>query len=953
MKNHFKVFGIITLVLAAAFLIFSCSSPGSDTPSTSYGIELKNGDVPLTAYTFVEGLRTPLTVTVVNTGTAATGELSITITGDDASAFALSETSISDIAKDDNKTFTVAPHGTLTGGQTYTATITVSGGNNITKSFTVSFKESSVPIYSIALMNGDASLTAYTFDEGIRNPLTVTVKNDGNQAIEVLTIMITGNDSSAFSVSVNSITNIPVDGSETFTVAPHGTLTGGQTYNAIITVSGSNDISENFTVSFKESSDPTYGIALKNEDLDLSDHTFTSRESLLVTVVNTGNQPTGALTITIDGTDASAFTVSETSIDNIAVSSSVTFTVAPHGELTGGQSYNATIKVNGGNNINGSFSVSFTESATPTYGVALEDDGVLLTAYVFTGDNTPLTVTVENTGNTATGTLNIGITGSNASSFTVSKNSITNIAVDGHDTFTVGLTGTFNPGTTYTATITVNGGNGITASFTVSYTLYILNGLWYNEAVIKGGGPALGFGTQGSNGIPGVCFFDDLAFWTLNSWGDAYKGTFSITGNNTTGSYTMHFTNKKNESSSYNWAADNQADKTGTWTLSNGGNTLTIVIPTGNNLVPTTSLVLTRTAWNAPENNAGNKGPWQMKINDPALNSTVPLPPSSVDNAAIDGLWVNLAKMTGSGGDGSVGVWVFSYPNYWSLNNWGYAYKGTYAISGTLSDTAYSGTYNTSQTRKKDNTTSYNWSDVAATDSKTWSLSISDDTLTIGGVVFVRTSWKAPENAYHATNYTGTNDYNGPWQTKIGDSALYPVMFNDPNSSFERFQVHTFTNGTDIRLNSRNTGNDWDTRETNALRLNWRVNNGVWEIYFKANMDYNDYAVIDLHNILTGRNITDLKGVYYRYKISTPVNGVVTYVRDRSVNSPTFNLGALPETTEWTEVYRPMNGRVLITADNAGPPVDGRRTSFGVQNNNASTGTAAGYLYITEYYFFF
>lgn len=80
-------------------------------------------------------------VTITNTGDTATGDLTVSLFGDDATSFKLSTNSIASIsAEEENKTaqFTVAPKTGLTAGN-YTATVTVSGPNIVSKSFEVSF----------------------------------------------------------------------------------------------------------------------------------------------------------------------------------------------------------------------------------------------------------------------------------------------------------------------------------------------------------------------------------------------------------------------------------------------------------------------------------------------------------------------------------------------------------------------------------------------------------------------------------------------------------------------------------------------------------------------------------------------------------------------------------------------------------------------------------------------
>lgn len=82
-----------------------------------------------------------LSVTVTNTGNAATGELTVALSGEGKDSFELSKTNITSIPIDENAktaTFTVKPKTNLAAG-TYTATVTVSGTDIVAKSFDVTF----------------------------------------------------------------------------------------------------------------------------------------------------------------------------------------------------------------------------------------------------------------------------------------------------------------------------------------------------------------------------------------------------------------------------------------------------------------------------------------------------------------------------------------------------------------------------------------------------------------------------------------------------------------------------------------------------------------------------------------------------------------------------------------------------------------------------------------------
>jgi uncharacterized repeat protein (TIGR02543 family) len=207
-----------------------------------------------------------------------------------------------------------------------------------------------------------------------------------------------------------------------------------------------------------------------------------------VTVTNTGNQPTGALTVGLSGANAAGFTVSTTDLGSIAVDGSGSFAVAPNTGLAAG-TYTATVTVNGGNDINKSFEVSFRVTNAPVYAISLDTTGTHTFSGAPLGYVTPpvKTVTVTNTGNQATGALNIGLSGANATGFTVSPSGLDSIATGGKNSFTVAPNAGLAEGT-YTAAIAVSGTNIADKSFQVSFTVSsVLHTVTFNA---DGGRPA-------------------------------------------------------------------------------------------------------------------------------------------------------------------------------------------------------------------------------------------------------------------------------------------------------------------------------------------------------------------------------------------------------------------------------------------------------------------------------
>jgi hypothetical protein len=191
----------------------------------------------------------PLTVTVTNTGNRPTGALTAALSGSHAGSFTLTGSAITDIPVEGSRTFTVGPNHGLTEG-VYTATVTVTGGNGINVGFAISFTVNPQPVHGIILSVSET----HAFDAQTQGytpvaPLTVTVTNIGTQPTGMLTVSLSGGGEAGFALTGSPITDIAAGGNASFTVCPkHGLAV--ETYTATITVSGDNDISAGFTVSF-------------------------------------------------------------------------------------------------------------------------------------------------------------------------------------------------------------------------------------------------------------------------------------------------------------------------------------------------------------------------------------------------------------------------------------------------------------------------------------------------------------------------------------------------------------------------------------------------------------------------------------------------------------------------------------------------------------------------------
>jgi uncharacterized membrane protein len=322
---------------------------------------------------------------------------------------------------------------------------------------------------SIALsQTGTHTFPAATAGYGAQTAKSVTVSNSGNQPTGNLTLALS--NSTAFTLSATAINSIGVNGSNSFTVTPKTGLSAG-TYSATVTVSGGSVESKSFSVSFTVNAAPTYGISLTPETWTFPAATagYGAQTVKSVTITNTGNQPTGNLTLALS--NSTAFTLSTTLVNSIGANGSNSFTVTPKTGLSAGN-YSATVTVSGGTNITSkSFSLSFTVNAAPTYGISLNPETwTFPSATVDYGAQAAKSVTVTNTGNQPTGALTIALSGDNSESFSLSTVEMSSIAADGSNTFTVEPNTGLAEGT-YTATVTVSGGSVTSKNFSLSFTV--------------------------------------------------------------------------------------------------------------------------------------------------------------------------------------------------------------------------------------------------------------------------------------------------------------------------------------------------------------------------------------------------------------------------------------------------------------------------------------------------
>ncbi len=253
----------------------------------------------------------------------------------------------------------------------WSVTVTAEDGKT-TKTYTVTVE---VPLtYSASVSPTEKIFTAATAGYSQQTAQSFTIENTGTGAITGLSAALGGTD---FEIS-EALSSDTLNAGSTTTIGVRP-VTGlaANTYTDTLTISGNNGISLTIDLSFTVNPEATYGINLdKTGTYTFSGKTagYASVTPLTVTVSNTGNQATGALTVALSGTNHGSYTLSKTTIDSITASGSDTFTVAPNTGLSIG-TYTATVTVSGGSNITEqAFTVSFTVEPTPVVNASISPD---------------------------------------------------------------------------------------------------------------------------------------------------------------------------------------------------------------------------------------------------------------------------------------------------------------------------------------------------------------------------------------------------------------------------------------------------------------------------------------------------------------------------------------------------------------------------------------------------
>jgi hypothetical protein len=225
-----------------------------------------------------------------------------------------------------------------------------------------------------------------------------------------------------------------------------------------------------------------------------------------VTFPENGGQPSTAVTETAQYTGSVSWfpAVNGTFKDGTQYMATITLTAKNGYSFTGVAENFFTVAGATANNEANSGIVTAVFPVTgeaPVYGISISVTGTYsfgTAAQGYTSASPVLPVIITNTGNLATGPLTVSLSGAGADAFTLSTVLINGIIAEGMSSFSVRRKAALTEGV-YEATITVSGGNGITAAFDVQFIVaalpYVITGSG-NEFTATRGSDVIGTAGQ-------------------------------------------------------------------------------------------------------------------------------------------------------------------------------------------------------------------------------------------------------------------------------------------------------------------------------------------------------------------------------------------------------------------------------------------------------------------------
>jgi len=296
-------------------------------------------------------------------------------------------------------------------------------------------------------------------------PLSIVVSNGGTAATSALTASLAGTNASSFFIDSDGCTGKTLAPSTTCSVSLHFTPAAAGTLSASLTVDAATGGQVSLPLTGQGVTPGALSITPSSQDFG-SATTGTTVPVKTFTVTNTGMSTTAAITMSVTGSAAPDFVISQDTCTGKTLAGSATCTLAvTFGPATAGP-LSASLDATAGNNTATS-SLSGTGVGPAAFSVMPATFGFVSTA-VGTS-SAAQTFTVTNTGGEPSGVPQVAVAGANPADFVLSANTCTTALTAGA-TCTFAVTFTPSTATGESATVNVTGTSTAPAAATLTGT---------------------------------------------------------------------------------------------------------------------------------------------------------------------------------------------------------------------------------------------------------------------------------------------------------------------------------------------------------------------------------------------------------------------------------------------------------------------------------------------------
>jgi hypothetical protein len=353
--------------------------------------------------------------TVTNTGTAASGAVSLSLTGSDASQFALSANQCGK-SLPPSGTCTVDVSAAPTSAGTKAATLVAQSAGDPGMA-TASLSASALPPAAFAV-----TPATYDFGPAVQGGppgagQTFTVKNTGGVPSQVPSVAVGGANQADFAVSSSTCTSaLPALAQCTFVLTFAPTTVGAET--AAVTVSATDATSAQATVTGTGLAPSAIAISPTSQDFGSIVQGAAPGSDIPFQVTNTGGVATGTLTASLGGTNKDQFGLGADACTGHTLAPTTSCTVNAHFAPTATGTLGAlqaSLQVTG--TPGGTTAAALTATSIAPAALKITPTAQGLGSVVVGSIGTDFPFQVTNTGGAPTGTISVALGGANKGDF--------------------------------------------------------------------------------------------------------------------------------------------------------------------------------------------------------------------------------------------------------------------------------------------------------------------------------------------------------------------------------------------------------------------------------------------------------------------------------------------------------------------------------------------------------